>query len=69
MYSVLSQLQAQEITGGNDLIYKCWDSRGNEYWSSIPNSEGCLNSQTGQMEYGTSGQPKKGEGSPGNRGK
>lgn len=60
MFTVLSLQEAKEITGGNPYIWQCWDTKGNEYWDTEPNSAGCKNSVTGEWKTGTKKQRKGG---------
>ncbi len=53
MFQKISMQDAQKVVGGNPYIYKCYDTRGNEYWDTKPNSAGCLNTLTGQWEKGS----------------
>ncbi|MGU3416097.1 hypothetical protein ACLBW2_19205 [Enterobacteriaceae bacterium C23F] len=63
MYSVLSDVEARKITGGgsggNNYYYKCWTTKGKEYWSDEANTAGCVDSRTGQTVYGKAKQRKK----------
>lgn len=63
MYSILSDVEAQKVTGGgsggNNYYYKCWTTKGKEYWSDKANTAGCEDSRTGKMVYGNEKQRKK----------
>lgn len=53
MFKQIEMHEAKAIVGGNPYIYKCWTGEGKEYWAEKPNSEGCLNTQTGAWEKGS----------------
>lgn len=52
MYNVLSNDESSKIIGGNPYIYKCWDTKGKEYWDTQPSRAGCENTKTGAWETG-----------------
>lgn len=64
----LSHAQARLIVGGASVsfgptpqsafIYKCWDTKGKEYWSDEANKAGCYNSKTGKTVKGNASQRK-----------
>ena len=58
MFTVLSTQEAEKITGGNNYIWKCWDTKGNVYWDTEPNNKGCENSLTGEWKTGKKSQRK-----------
>ena len=66
MIAKMTKQEAQAVVGGfwrGDFMgpqtYKCWAKNGREYWTNQATGAGCLNSKTGQMEYGRGKQPNK----------
>lgn len=53
MFKVMTTNETRNVIGGNNYIYKCTRGNGSEYWATQPSDKGCLNSQTGRMEYDT----------------
>jgi len=52
MFKKIAMQNAQEVVGGNPYIYQCYNTKGEVYWDTKPNSAGCTNSQTGAWEKG-----------------
>lgn len=59
MIVILTQQESQKVIGGNNYIYKCWTSKGQEYWDTEPNTAGCTNTKTGAWETGKKKQRNK----------
>ncbi|MFK0380225.1 hypothetical protein [Pandoraea sp. NPDC090278] len=66
-FKVIPHDEAANVVGGiisfdsnkqSDYIYKCWDTAGTLYWDTKPNKAGCVNSNTGKTEKGSTAQRK-----------
>lgn len=62
MFTVLSNQEAKEITGGfwsrTSLKYECRSKKGRIYYDNQPHQNGCLNQLTGKWERGKKKVPK-----------
>lgn len=59
MITKLNEQQSKSVIGGNNYYFKCWTSKGKEYWDTQPNNAGCTDSRTGQTVKGSAPQRKK----------
>lgn len=59
MFKTLNSTDSKAIVGGNNYYFKCWTSKGKEYWDTQANNHGCIDSRTGNRVVGSKPQPKK----------